>query len=488
LFKKYILDNPEIIRHLRTSFRYPRFLSFVIIFQLSLLSIYALIYFTMSLGSSRADFKFENYCKVIYVTTMAIEYIFYFYVGTYLISNSLAQEKEKGTFDFIRLTIIEKKVIAVGKLLGAPIFLTFLLAITFPFVVASAIFAGIEPLHFLIVHFNLLIYSLLFHTLGLFCAVSMPRLSSANATALSMPLLITTTTLILSGRSSNPFYNLFSSLGSTIFQIYDIKFFGFPVPDFLLIGSVIFYMVIWFVIGLTRKLESETNHSLSKKQAVWFTAGIEFIIIGTLWHKLIEGSPTAITQYFILNIALLLILTAILNTTREDILIFLNKPKQLYQLWDSKSPVFSVIVLLNIVIFGFIMVPAITGMVINQVPVNIIYMMLFYSLLLFLFSFVYSQIFFLTSIAFIKNAGSLTSLIIALTLFIPIPLNYLTKNREDFFDLFIFNPFVAFARLTTNDFFNLANISQVMLLVIALLTLNVIVLSKQEKINRKYRL
>lgn len=441
----------------------------------------------MSLGPQNS-FKFDVYSRVIYVSTMGIEYMVYFYVGTYLISNSLALEKEKATFDFIRLTIIEKKVIAIGKLLGAPVFLTFLLLITFPFVIVAAFFSGVDPVHFLIVQFNLVIYGLFFHTLGLFCAVSIPKSSSANAMALTLPLLITTTTLSLSSRATNPFYNLFSTLGNIPFRINNINFFTFLIPDFLLIGFIILFLVIWFMIGLTRKLDSETNHTFSKKQAVWFTLGTESIIIGLQWYKLIEGNTFSITQFYILNLILLVILIAILSPTRDDIFIYLNKPKELKSFWDPKSPIFILITILNFIVLSFSFLAAVTAIFINRLSPDLIYSTLLFSLLLFLFSFVYSQIFYLSSIAFIKNSASITSLIIALTLFIPVPLNFLTKNREDFFDLFIFNPFVAFARLTTADFINLANISQLMLLIIALLTLNVIVLSKQEEIYRKYRL
>ncbi len=489
MLNKYIFNNPEIIRHVRTHLRYPKVLSFIVLYLLSLLSLYTLIFFTMDIGNP-SKFHFEIYSKVIYVTTLGIEYMFYFYVGTYLISNSLAQEKERGTFDFIRLTVIERKVIAIGKLLGAPIFLTLLLLITFPFVIIAAVNAQISMLHFIFVHFNLIVYALLFHTLGLFSAVTLNRSASANGFALSFPILLTMMTLATEKKLINPFYSLFSALDKAPFTIRNGNFFGFDIPDFLLTGAIIIYLVIWFMIGLTRKLDSESNHSITKKQAVTFTAGMELIIIGLLWEKLAEGSTTNLAVFFILNFILLTIIIAILNPTREDILIYLNKPQDIKnKLWHSKSPVFNLVIILNIIVLIFGIIANLSMIISGEISYDNLFYTFALSIFLFLFTFIYSQIFYLSNIIFIKNASTITSLIIAISMFIPIPINFFTKSNGNFADLFLFNPFILFLALEDQKgLVNLANMSQVLILVIIILGLNVLYMSKQEETIRKYKL
>ena len=80
LLKKYFLENPEIIRFTKVNFRYPKSISLIVLYFISLLSVYGLIYFSMG---NKNLFTMQTFFKVIYTVTLGIEYVSYFYIASY---------------------------------------------------------------------------------------------------------------------------------------------------------------------------------------------------------------------------------------------------------------------------------------------------------------------------------------------------------------------------------------------------------------------
>lgn len=438
-------------------------------------------------NSSKVDFDF--YFKVLFRLTLMMEYIIFFYVGSYLISNSIAQEKEKGTFDFIRLSVIDKKAIIFGKVIGASSFITFLLLITLPFVVIFSLFLNIGAMNFFIVHFNLIIYGFLFHAIGLFCGIAFNKAQTANALALSVPVLITIMASIMEKSVINPFVTLFKSLEMNTFTTTTFNFYGTYLNDFIIIGLIILYVTGWLIVASIRKLESEENHLFTKKQTVYFTLGVEVFIIGFFWNKFANGDFEFLGIFFLINLVFLAFITAILTPTKDDILIYLNKNMNFWnEIWYSKSPIFYIIFILNLIIISFGFFSTIMGIVSSSKTSNSLMLTLSLSILLLLFSIIYSQLLFLCNLVFVKNGITIASIIMVLSFFIPIPLNFLTINEENILDLFLLNPFITLARLELSKIITLANITEFLLLIIIFLFLNVLIMSKKEKLAKKYKL
>jgi len=480
LFKQYFIQNPEIIRHIRINFRFPRFLTFTLVYLLGLLSIYGFLYFSMNFDGS---FVREDFAKVCYVITVGIEYLMYFYIAAYFSAHSIAQEKEKGTFDFLRLSIIDKKVLAVGKLFGAPIFLSFLILVSLPFVFFFAYLGQIPLINLFTVNLNLLIYGIFFHTLGLFCAIVAEKSTSANALALALPVIFTFNTLAFSVRTSNPFYVLFSTLRKTPGESPLTIFYGFNVYSFLVMGGVIVYLTAWCLLALIRKLESENNKILSKRQSLFFLLFSELILLGFLWDRLVSGVPEVLLIFYIISLVLVILLIAVLNTSREDYFIYLNKLKVgKVSFLEEKRPIFALVIIFNLMILGLAIGANGVSIIANKSAPILLFKPVVYSLIFFFFTYLYSQIFFLVNIVFGKNTTAIIWGIITISLFVPVPLNFLTTNQKELTDLFIFNPFIALYRVD----WSLATLSQFLLIGIIMLVVNALILGKKEKFQEKY--
>jgi len=487
LLGKYFFRNPEIRRYLQINFRYPKALSYIILYILALLTLYTLIYFGMNIEFHYNKMEYGLYFKILFKLTMFMEYVIFFYIGSYLISNSIAHEKEKGTFDFIRLSVIDKKAIAFGKVLGAISFISFLLLITFPFVVVIALFLNMGLMNFLIVHFNLIIYAFLFHSIGLFCGIAFNKAQTANALALIIPVLITALASVMEKSVLNPFVTLFESIEISDFKSNTFNFYGTYISDFIILGVIILYVSTWLIVASIRKLESEENHLLTKKQTVYFTIGTEILITGFFWDKLITGNLEFLAVFFLVNLVLLMGLTAILTPTKDDILIYFNKNLNFWQsIWYSKSPILPITIILNLIVIAFGFFSTTMGVLFSSKASNSL-LPIALSISILLFSLIYSQLYFLCNLVFLKNAPTITSVIIVLSFFIPIPLNFLTKSKDDILDLFILNPFITMSKMDKN-IMTLANITQFLLLVIILLTLNIIIMTKKDQLTRKYKI
>lgn len=487
MLKKYFLENPEIIRFIKVNFRYPKSISLIILYFICLLSIYGLIYFSMV---DKANFETKAFFKVIYTFTLGIEYVAYFYIGSYLVSSAITQEKDKGTFDFLRMTTIDRKVLAIGKLFGPTVFISFLILLTTPFVLLFGVLGNVEPIHFLTVHTNLFFYGIFFQTVALFSGMLINKSSSANSTSLAIPIFFSFSTLSIQSESFNPFYNLFIVLKDKLtYSIKSINFYDLMIPDFIIVATIIFYLVFWFMLSLIRKIDNETNHALSKKQALAFVIGNNFILLGLLWSKFANENVFAILFYFLFNFLITFILTGILTPTKEDIVIYFNKKQDWNtKVWDSKAPIFYTIFMVNIIILVFSLLSIIPSFFITGKPLNneVLKLLVFFPVLA--FSFIYSQIFYLSNLIFDKHARMITAIVIIISFFIPIPLKLFLQSNSEIIDLLIFNPLFVTIKFLDGNVFRLSNITEVIILIILILGLNVLIMSKQEKLSKKYKI
>lgn len=488
MFKKFIFENPELIRHVRVAFRQQRVISFTALYAVSLVIFYTLMYFLMS--SSNRDFSLSEYSSVMYVINMGIIYLAHFYIGSYLTAHSLANEKEKGTFDFLRMTTIERKVLAIGKLFGGPIFQSYLILLNLLIVASLAYFGGIPLSHFAMVLVNLFVYGLMFHTISLFCAVSTNKISSANSLSLAIPMLYGIVSLTLPGRSSNPFYSLFIPLSPRIETTENLNFFGIYLPAYLLIASMILCLVYWLMKGIIRKLDSETNHLFTRKEGIKLFLLIQFFYAGFSFNSLYKGDIDLVYGYFIFFLLINSFLAILLSPSKEDSIIFINKTdedKDTKNFLNSKSPVFSYF-------FLFSTITLLISLVYNLFVLYFgkagdFYLTIYLSLLTTLFGLIYTQIFYYFNLIYSKNSSTISFIVIALSMLAPIPLGLFSKAYiSSKADIFFLNPIASIVSLNKLNYFNLTSITQLITLTIIVLILNFLIMSKKENIVRKFKL
>ncbi|MFN8578140.1 MAG: ABC transporter permease [Candidatus Sericytochromatia bacterium] len=486
MLNKYILENPEFIKHFRISFRKQKVISITSLYLVALFIFYFIMYISFSPDS---ETDYEKFFKTLYVMNMGFLYMGHFYIGSYLISNSLAVEKDKGTFDFLRMTTIERKVIAVGKLLGGSVFVTYLICLTIPFIILFAFLAKIEISHLLMVLVNLFVFGLLFHSMSLFFAVLSPKVTSSNSLSIMAPIFYSMFTLSLPGKVSNPFYSLFIPLSTRLAREENLSFYSVYLPTYLLNALVMFYLFYWLMKGVIRKIDSENNHIFTKKQIIAIYAGAQFLFTGFAINSMLKGDTGVLVAYYFLSLIFNTFICLIINPTKEDSIIYINRTKDSLDIWDSKAPVFTLLGILSLI-------SLIIGLLYNLVILAFSGKLpdfglgIYLALVTALFSFIYTQIFYLCNLTFNKTSNVIAITTIVLSTFIPVPLNLFMLGTINSLsvDLFLFNPFSIFFRAGKIGFLNLGILTQLIILIIVSLILNVLIMSKREYITKKFKL
>jgi len=347
--------------------------------------------------------------------------------------------------------------------------------------------------HFFMIHLNLIIYGLFFQIIGLFSAVVISKITSANSMALSIPVLITGISLALETRTGNPFYQLFSILGKNPLEIHKIGFWGFMITDFLILWGIILYFSGWLMVGIIRKLDSDSSHPLNKKQAVILMIGIEIIMMGFLWNSFIsEKNGLGVSLiFYVINLLLSLILINIVGPNQDDVVIYLNNPESHWykKIWNSHSQLTSGFIwIVSGIVFSFSIILIAVSWLKYSFNQELIFINLSFAIIFTLFTFIYAKMFYLGNLTLGKNATAFTSLFIFLSLFIPIPLNYLTFPDSQFVDLLMLNPIVAFVHFSNIEYWGISGVIQLVLILALALVLNLFTQKREEILNQRYRI
>lgn len=483
MLKKYIFENPEIVRYFRLSFRYPKYIGLTVSYFAFLFIVYFIIYLALNKLS-------DTYFTLIYVLTIGWEFVMAFYISTYFTSNSFSLEKEKNTLDFIRMSTVDRKAIAIGKLLGPSIFIWFLILLTTPIVFAAFSFTNVPFSHFLIVHIHMFIYSIAFNTIGLFSAVVAPKKSQASGAGIAIAMIMTLVAgTLIRNREENPFYNLFVVMQNKIeYNINFLDFFGFSLPSFVVILVFIGFFVYWFLHSLIRKIDNELSKPFTKKESIVFFTLFQVLILGVLWNQIQFGRSEFIMALMMFNFVVVSFLSAILTPTFDDTVTFINK-KQDYakSLLDPKGKNNFLILILSIIALVFTLIIAIkSSLYLNTSQFFINFTIT--SIVFILFNYFYSQLMYLCNIIFIKNANTMSAILIAIALFIPIPFGAFGDSR-DLGALLLLNPFMVLSlTYLSKNIVDLVNIFEIAFLIIASLGITLFVSSKDQKIIEKHKL
>lgn len=484
MLKKYILENPEFIRHCRVAFRRQKLISFTTLYFIAMISLYLVMYLIIKPFS---DKNISDYFKLIYIINMGFIYMIYFYIGSYLTSNSISSEKEKGTFDFLRMTTIDRKILAVGKLLGGPVFPSYLIILNLPLIALFNSLGNVGFSHFIMVVINLIAFGLFFHSISLFSAVLSPKASSANSLSLIIPLMYSTFSLSLPGASSNPFYALFTPLSDRLDKSESLSFYGAYFPAYILNAMIIVFLFYWLMKGVIRKIDSETNHIYNKKQVLYIYIGVQIIFTGFALNSLLKGDTAILSFYYLVSLFFNTAMTLLINPTKEDSIIYINKPGNESKLWNSKSPVFRLILLLSFIslcIGGlYNLIILISSQKLPDFGLGV-----YLALVTGIFSLIYTQIFYLCNLSFSKNSNLIAFIIVAVSTIIPLPINYITGNKSNIIDIFLFNPLSIISNSDKFAYMNLSAATQLIILTITALILNFLIMSKREEIVKKFKI
>jgi hypothetical protein len=272
-------QNPELQRHVRGRLRKGRIVG-GLVFYIGILLL--LIY--VSLQMHQGDLPILG--RVLYFLLLGAQFFVSYIVGTVTCAGSIASEREKQSYDLIRMVPARPYHMALGRLLGTPILSYLLMAITLPVSLLCLLVGGIDLGLFLSTQCVLLAGGLGIHSVGLLISAQAPRAQAANALALI-------TLFIFAGIFSLPQLNFlhpmtYLSLADKQHVLSEVTFFGWALPHPVMAVGVSLFLVIWGLIGVARNLEQEDNRAFSRGQSVVFYASFSFLLTGLFWKNLTD--------------------------------------------------------------------------------------------------------------------------------------------------------------------------------------------------------
>ncbi|MFB2770959.1 ABC transporter permease [Pelatocladus sp. BLCC-F211] len=335
---------------------------------------------------------------VIFIFTLLV-------AGTYLLINNLAQEENRGTLNFLRLSPQSETSILTGKMLGVPILIYLTIAIAIPFHLLAGRYANIAFSHILSFYVILSASCFFFYSTALLFGF-ISRLFSGFQPWLGSGAVLIFLFVTMQLASSGPYLDnaaawlrLFSPFDMTaylfpnLFRRYNwellqqIQFFYLPVGKSLL-GLLVLNLVnyglwsYWIWYGLKRRFRNPNSAILSKGQSYLLVAYLQLILWGftlqyvkNYHHYYSNGNPAPayydlnhqVTQNFTLilffNLLLLFGLITILSPHRQAIQDWaryrhqnISQRKGFWQnsllqdlIWGEKSPAI-VTIAINLVI------------------------------------------------------------------------------------------------------------------------------------------
>jgi hypothetical protein len=296
IWLSWLLDNPLLVREIRRRMRGKLFSWSLIGYLAALGGVSCVIMFSIYPAGFREVSMREmiqsvqNIGKTIYRGMMFVEGFIALFIAPMLTAGLATQEKEKDTFDFLRVTTLSARTFVIGCLLTTASFLILVFSCTLPVLGLTFIFGGVSMSE--ILSFNLLIFlaAMAISAWGVFNSTSYQRSRSVQGSLVVVMFLLfyfgARIYGFATGRSLNPFQ---SALAGGWLQ-FAAKY----APFFLL--------VFFFSVAAARRLYEPDNRLFNYKQYTLFFGLVMGSIGGTIaWrmsaHSYAPLNPAQLNAY-----------------------------------------------------------------------------------------------------------------------------------------------------------------------------------------------
>jgi hypothetical protein len=339
--------NPQLLRELRGRFQ-PRSIwvtiGIVVVGQLLLLSFFAAMlpsegndyssYCIFSPKSPKCVLNWPRWwgdlCRVL---TQVMPYALYV-PGAYALVNDIAQETQKGTLNFLRLSPRSSQNILLGKLLGVPILGYFSFLLLLPLHLISGLLGGVSIGNSISLYLTTLIWAALLFTASMFAGFSggaqTRTLGISGASGIGAVALIVFAGVPGIGVLNLLFFGRWSAGLGTVERLPSIPWFGLLVNQNWLLAHIFIYgnialLTYWLWRVLQRTFRKPTATVLSKRQGYAIVTYVLLLAVGFMVPgRMVAGDGTvgftqlAIVASIAVYGALPLIFT--LSTPRQTLL------------------------------------------------------------------------------------------------------------------------------------------------------------------------
>jgi hypothetical protein len=284
-----LLDNPILVKHLRTRLRRQPLLLWLSTVMILCLGI---------VWAGQAWNVINNGAAFTFL--LGLQTVVLGFIGASQIGGAVGGARESGIIDFHRVSPLPPLWMAIGYFFGAPIREYVLFAATIPFSILLAVLCPLGIRGWFEMTIPLIIGAWLFHSMTLLGTLVSKKPKSPGKGA---------------GAGIIVFALFFGQpIGSLLWYLTQqlrtgrgmVLFFGVSVPWLPLVVVYGLILTGFFLLASVRKLRAERMHPYSKRQAIAFLATLAVMILGVLWNFPGESATVLVVLYLLVLAGLVL--------------------------------------------------------------------------------------------------------------------------------------------------------------------------------------
>ncbi|HVO68806.1 MAG TPA: hypothetical protein VMT24_02100 [Aggregatilineaceae bacterium] len=183
-----MLDNPVMIKELRSRMRGARAFIVLTVYLLLLSAFSSLVYVAVSESSLSVSGQSSvgQIGRTLFGGVVAIEMMLVAFIAPAFTSGAISGEREHQTYDLLRTTLLPAHSFVLGKLLSSMLYVFLLLAAAIPMQSIAFFFGGVAETELILSFVILMATALLFSTVGIFFSARSIRTLSASVLTYSV--------------------------------------------------------------------------------------------------------------------------------------------------------------------------------------------------------------------------------------------------------------------------------------------------------------
>ncbi|MBM3458959.1 MAG: hypothetical protein FJX77_10565, partial [Armatimonadetes bacterium] len=272
--RKSFLDNPVLIKHIRSRLRRQHLMPPLI---MALVIASTICWGSLALESGR---RLTGLAFLLIVQSGIL-----FVGGSSQVGLAVAQARTAGILDFHRISPQHPFSLAVGFILGGPILEWVLFAAMTPFALVLGLVSRGEPLGLLAIYLDTVVVALLYHTISMAAGLVGRAPNRQNYLGVLFLLMVLYSFLgrWMSTAGSPGFLTTIPVVSTALSDLNrEALLFGIPVP--VLLHSLLHQLFLLGValLAATRKMRQEQAPFLSKRQALGAFVGVALLAASSL--------------------------------------------------------------------------------------------------------------------------------------------------------------------------------------------------------------
>jgi hypothetical protein len=266
-FLQPIIDNPIFVRELRRRMRGKAmiFSTNAYIIFMCLVTAGVLVFYELY-NRTQTTSSIDELGLILFQAIFIVQAVVVVFVAPTITSGMATAERERKTFDFLRVTTLSPFTFVLGALFSTMLYAGVVLVCALPLLCVSFLYGGVSPLDIIQVFFLLAGFSFLLGSAGLM--ISSTRDKTKRAQGVTVVLVIIVGIFFLQKLQISTPHHLVKQLSQTTLIMGQ-----FAVPNLLLFVGVILGVSGVFLMIAARKLYESENRPLAYRH---------FLILGAL--------------------------------------------------------------------------------------------------------------------------------------------------------------------------------------------------------------